>query len=65
MDSPCPSITLDSRPVLSDGVMNYSDRVSSPAFIDSTPMQAGGLPQEALLQLEFKKLEMEEKRLQY
>ena len=44
--------------------MDYPDRVNSPTFVHSTPMQAGGLPQEALLQLELKKLEME-KRLQY
>ena len=61
MDSPCPSTPFDSRPVSPEGVMGCSDRVNSPAFVHSTPMQAGGLP---LLQLEFKKLEME-KRLQY
>ena len=45
--------------------MDYPDRVTSPVFVHFTPMQARGLPQEALLQLELKKLEMEEKRLQY
>ena len=65
MDSPCSSCPLDSRPVSPEDIMECPDRVSSPAFVHSTPMQAGGLPQEALLQLELKKLKMEEKRLQY
>ena len=65
MDSPCPNTPLDSRSVSPEGVMDYPDRVSSLAFVYSTPMQAKGLPQEALLQLELKKMEIEEKRLQY
>ena len=65
MDSSCPSCHLHSRPVSPEGVTECPDRVSSPAFVHSTPMQTGGLLQEALLQLELKKLETEEKRLQY
>ena len=60
--APVPS--LNSRPVSPEGVMECQDSVSNSAFVHSFPMQARGLPQEALLQLELKKLEMEEKRLQ-
>ena len=56
MDSSCPTTPLDSRPMSPEDVMDYPDRVSSPAFAHPTPMQAGGLPQEALLQLELKKV---------
>ena len=45
--------------------MECPDRISNPVFVHSIPMQARGLPQEALLQLELKKLKMEENKLQY
>ena len=56
MDSPFPSTPHDSRPVSLEDVMECPDRVNSPAFVHSTPMEAGGLPQKALMQLELKKL---------